>query len=128
ARVQSRLRRITAPGETWPEALTIATTWPRFDADGLELLAELIDSGGYRVVVIDTLGRVRTPRKGKDGYQEDTDAIGQIHDLARERPGLAVLVIHHNRKDDSPDDYIDALSGTTGITGVADHIAVLQRG
>jgi hypothetical protein len=74
------------------------------------------------------LGKVRSPRRGKDSYQEDSDAISQIHDLARERPGLGIVLIHHNRKDDHPDDYIDALSGTTGITGVADHIAVLQRG
>jgi len=51
-----------------------------------------------------------------------------LHDLTRGSPGLAVYVIHHNRKDDNPADYIDALSGTTGISGVVDHIAVMQRG
>ena len=97
-------------------------------ADGLDLLAEIVDKDGYEVVFIDTLGRVRTPRKGRDPYQEDNNAIAEIHDLARSRPGLAIQVIHHNRKDDHPDDYVDALSGTTGIAGVVDHIAVLIRG
>lgn len=125
-RLQDRLAALE-PGQ-WPDSLTVVDTWPRFDAGGIDLLAEVVDSDGFRVVVIDTLARVRTPRKGKDSYQEDSDAIGQIHDLTRERPGLAVVLVHHNRKDDTPDDYIDALSGTTGITGVVDHIAVLQRG
>ena len=127
ARLQDRIDKLFAPGEVWPDALTLTTVWPRFDEDGLDLLADAIDTDGYRVVFIDTLARVRTARKGKDSYQEDSDAMTLIHDLVRERPGLAVVVIHHNRKDDKPDDYIDALSGTTGITGVVDHIAVLQR-
>ena len=127
-RLQSRLGKLLLPDETWPQDLMTVTEWPRFDADGLDLLAEVIDKYGFQVVFIDTLSRVRSPRKGRDSYQEDSNAIAEIHDLARSRPGLAIQVIHHNRKDDHPDDYIDALSGTTGITGVVDHVAVLQRG
>lgn len=127
SRLQSRGRRIMADGESWPANLTAFFKWPRFDTGGLELLADLIDADGYKVVIIDTIGRVRSPRKGRDSYQEDTDAISAIHDLVRERPGLAVMLVHHLRKDDSPDDYVDALSGTTGIGGSADHIAVMQR-
>jgi hypothetical protein len=128
ARLQDRLAHLLAPGEPWPDALTVADRWPRFDAGGLGMLAEAVDQDGYRVVVVDTLGRVRSPRAGRgDAYLEDTKAIAAVHDLARERPGLAVVLIHHNRKADHPDDYIDALSGTTGITGAADHVAVLQR-
>ena len=128
ARLQDRMTQLCGPGEAWPNEMTVITVWPRFDAGGIDLLAELVDADGYEVVIIDTLGRVRTPRKGRDTYQEDTDALSAIHDMVRERPGLAVVLIHHNRKDDSPDDYIDALSGTTGVSGAVDHIAVLQRG
>lgn len=127
-RLQSRLGMLLVPSEPWPNNLMIVTEWPKFDAGGLDLLAEVIDKDGYRVVFIDTVGRLRKPRRGRDSYQEDTNAIAEIHDLRRGRPGLAIVLIHHNRKDDRPDDYIDALSGTTGITGVVDHVAVLQRG
>ena len=127
-RLQNRLGKLLLPHETWPKDLKFVTEWPRFDADGLDLLAEIVDKDGYKVVFIDTLGRVRNPRKGRDSYQEDNNAIARIHDLVRSRPGLAIQIIHHNRKDDHPDDYVDALSGTTGITGVVDHIAVLTRG
>jgi RecA-family ATPase len=128
ARIQDRLAHLLAPDEPWPNDLTVADRWPRFDAGGRDMLAEAVDQDGYRVVFVDTLGRVRSPRAGRgDAYLEDTEAIAAVHDLARERPGLAVVLIHHNRKADHPDDYIDALSGTTGITGAADHVAVLQR-
>lgn len=127
-RLQQRIQELHAPGEPWPELLHLVTEWPRFDAGGVELLAEIVERDGYRVVFIDTLGRVRGQRKGKDWYQEDTDALGAIHDLTRSIPGLAILLVHHARKDDNPADFIDALSGSTGITGAVDHIAVLRRG
>ncbi len=126
-RLQDRLRKLTAPGEAWPHDLTLVTEWPRLDNGGLDRLAEEIDSGGYKIIIIDTLGRVRVPRRGKDHYQEDSDAISMLHDMTRKRPGIAMLLVHHNRKDDHPDDYIDALSGTTGLSGVVDHVSVLQR-
>ena len=36
-------------------------------------------------------------------------------------------MLHHNRKNEAPDDYIDVLSGSTGITGVPDHVSVIHR-
>lgn len=126
-RLQRRLKGILGD-EPWPHGLQLATAWPRFAVGGLDRLADQVRVGGFDVVVIDTLAKVRSVKSGRDSYQEDSDALGQVHDIARDRPGLAIVVIHHNRKDDHPDDYIDALSGTTGITGVVDHIAVLQRG
>ena len=39
------------------------------------------------------------PRRGPDSYQEDSDAISMLHDMTRERSGLAMQLIHHNRKD-----------------------------
>jgi len=128
ARLQSRIKMVIGPDEKWPGNLMLVTEWPRLENGGIELMNKMISTYEYQVVIIDTLGRVRVPRRGRDSYQEDTDALSGLHDLTREHNGLALLAIHHNRKDDAPDDYIDALSGTTGITGVADHIAVLQRG
>ena len=129
ARLQKRLNTLLPPSGTWPEYLTCITEWPRFQLGGLDVLSELIDRDGFKVVIIDTLARVRKPRRGGgDAYLEDTGALAEVHDMTRARPGLSVLMVHHNRKNDDPDDYVDALSGTTGISGVVDHISVLQRG
>ena len=129
ARLQTRLGVLLSPDERWPAGMTVVPNWPRFDEGGLDLLSEAVDVDGFQVVIVDTLARVRKrKRRGLDPYQEDSDAMSMIHDLTRARPGLAIVVVHHHRKNDNPDDYVDALSGTTGITGVPDHIAVLQRG
>ena len=64
--------------------------------------------------------RVRGPRRTKDTYGEDYEVMAALHDIGRSHPGLGLVVVHHNRKDDRPDDYIDALSGSTGMTGAVD--------
>jgi hypothetical protein len=45
---------------------------------------------------------------------------------AGDRPGLAVLVAYHDRKA-SADDLIDSVSGTHGLAGAADTVAVMRR-
>jgi hypothetical protein len=127
-RLKRRLGELIPGGDTWPESLTFATAWPRLDRGGLARIEQAVTTDRVQVVVIDTFARVRQPRPGKDTYGEDTDSLIGLHDLAREHRGLAVWLVHHNRKDDRPEDYIDALSGSTGISGVVDHIAVLTRG
>lgn len=126
ARLQRRLNALE-PDAAWPADLRVATQWKRFDQGGLDNLADAVDTDGYKVVFVDTLARVRAPRKGKDSYQEDSDAMSKVHDLVRERDGLALWVVHHAKKEGA-DDFIDEISGTTGIAGVVDHVALLQRG
>jgi hypothetical protein len=125
-RIQSRLGRICPDGI--PDLLSIAHDWPRLDAGGIDALDAAIDADQYGLIIIDTLQRVRAPRRGRDLYAEDYAALGELHDLTRSRDGLALYLVHHNRKDDRPDDYVDALSGSTGIGGSADLVAVLARG
>ena len=64
----------------------MVTEWPRLANGGLDMLAELIDTDDYKVVITDTLGRVRVPRGGRDSYQEDSDALSILHDLVQQRP------------------------------------------
>ena len=125
-RIQSRLERICPDGI--PNGLNIAHDWPRLDAGGIEAIDAAIDADKYGFIIIDTFQRVRGPRRGRDIYGEDYEALSQLHDLTRNREGLALTLVHHNRKDDRPDDYVDALSGSTGIGGSPDLVAVLSRG
>jgi hypothetical protein len=125
-RIQSRLSRLCPDGI--PDLLSIAHEWPRLDAGGIDALDAAIDADQYGLVIIDTFQRVRGPRRGRDMYGEDYAALGELHDLTRSRDGLALYLVHHNRKDDRPDDYVDALSGSTGIGGSPDLVAVLSRG
>ena len=74
--------------------------------------------------MLDTLAGVR-PVKTQQGYTEDYDALAALHTLANDR-GISILVLHHTRKMEAHDP-VDTVSGTLGLTGCADTIAVLAR-
>ncbi|BCI88545.1 hypothetical protein NIIDMKKI_37510 [Mycobacterium kansasii] len=65
-------------------------------------------------------------RAGEDSYQVDYSIGSRLKALADEVPGSALLVVHHSRKAESSD-FVDAVSGTNGIAGAADFVAVLVR-
>jgi AAA domain len=126
-RLQNRLKRI-APGlNEWPERLTLTTEWRRLDDRGAEDIREWArEVSKPRLVILDTLASVRPERSGKETqYDGDYKALRELHAWANER-GIAVLVLHHTRKQES-EDPIDAVSGTLGLTGCADTTCVLSR-
>jgi DNA-binding transcriptional ArsR family regulator len=87
-------------------------------------LAHFQDTG---LVIIDTLSRIRAPVRGDtNSYQEDYKFMTPIKTLA-DGKGVSILLVHHTRKQEA-DDWMDAASGTTGITGAADTILLLNRG
>lgn len=125
-RLQRRITKLLGVfGDTWPERLTLATSWRRLDKGGVVDIAEWADSVPEpRLVILDTLAGVR-PIKTNNGYTEDYEALGELHRLANDR-GLAVVVLHHTRKMEA-DDPIDTVSGTLGLTGCADTVVVIAR-
>ncbi|WP_419044309.1 AAA family ATPase [Enorma massiliensis] len=89
-----------------------------------ELDAQLAAFPDIRVVVIDTLQKIRH-RTGDVGYNADYEDLGRLKEYADER-GIAILLLHHTRKAEAGTEY-DRISGTSGITGVADTMMVLTR-
>jgi hypothetical protein len=123
-RLQSRLKKIGAKPN--PD-ITVCVDWPRIDQGGIEAIKAWLDKHPHaRLIAIDTLAKVR-PRgiPNKDAYQADADALTELHKLANER-AVAIVVVHHTRKA-LADDWLDSISGTTGITGTADSLIVLKR-
>ena len=95
-------------------------------SDGLivqleDYLKEYPDS---RLIVIDTLQKVRTASKD-NAYASDYGDISLIKDFA-DRHFLAVIVVHHIRKQNDSDVF-NKVSGTTGLTGSADATFVLEQ-
>lgn len=79
------------------------------------------------LVVVDTLGKVMPQALiGESAYQRDYRVGSHLKRRADDHPGLAVVVLHHDRKAIS-DDFVDAVSGTHGLAGAADTIVVLAR-
>ena len=121
-RIQDRLFRLTdeASGR-----LHFAVASDKL-SDGLivqleDYLKEYPDS---RLIVIDTLQKIRTASKD-NAYASDYGDISLIKDFA-DRHSLAVIVVHHIRKQNDSDVF-NKVSGTTGLTGSADATFVLEQ-
>lgn len=115
-------------GEPFPPRLHLTTKIPPMDANGLAVLdAWLAAHPDCRLVVIDTLARVRPEarRRDENSYQADATWTATLQALAI-RHRIALLVVHHVRKQEAADPF-DTLSGTLGLTASADAIMVLRR-
>lgn len=125
-RLNQRLKAVLQ-GLPAPASLDIATAWRRADNGGLDdLAAWLTTHPDARLVIIDTLQKIRGERSKNDGiYADDYAAIGGLKALS-DKHGVPFLVVHHLRKD-AASDPLESVSGTAGITGAADSILVLRR-
>lgn len=128
-RLQGRLATILDDGVPAPARLHLATSWPRLDDGGLELLREwLAEHPDARLIVVDTLAVIRPqPAKRRDGglYDEDYAALRGLKALADEF-GVAIVAVHHTRKMAAVDP-LDLVNGTHGLSGAADAVLVLER-
>jgi len=127
-RLQHRIKTIIqAQNMATPPALHLAVDWPRYSGGCIDLLGEWIENHKQtRLIVIDTLAKVRDVRHTADAlYDTDYEAIGRLQKLGQEL-GIAILIIHHTRKA-AAEDELETVSGTSGLTGGADSILVLKR-
>jgi hypothetical protein len=124
-RLQSRFNEILQ-GEKPTEMISITTTWPRAGKGGLKLLDDwLTKHEDAAIVIIDTLERFR-PKRGKQFiYEADYEALSGLQGLASKHKA-AILVVHHLRKSEA-EDWLDTISGSTGLSGAADTIIRLVR-
>ncbi len=79
------------------------------------------------MIAVDTLGKVMPQAQlGESAYQRDYRVGGELKAQADAHHGLAILVLHHDRKANA-EDFVDSVSGTHGLAGAADTIMVLSR-
>jgi len=127
-RLQNRLDRIKAPEDRLPSKLHLVTDFLPLAMGGMTSLLEWLDRHkDTRLVIIDTLGRILPSAKGNNNqFADDYRFIGKLQKLSIDR-GFALLIIHHIRKEGA--EYaLDRVAGTTGITGAADSVWVLDTG
>jgi RecA-family ATPase len=127
-RVKGRLGALLQGAEA-PEDLWLQTHWRKLNVGGLEDLGSwLTQHPEIRLIVIDTLQRVRPKETGRGSqYDHDYTALEGLQTLAHKH-NCAIVVIHHLRKSVSEaGDVFDEVSGTLGLTGCADTVLVLKR-
>ena len=78
-----------------------------------------------RLIIIDTLQKVREMGGEAYSYADDYQIVGRLKQFA-DRKGLCLLVVHHTRKQPSGDKF-EMISGTTGLLGCADGAFILQK-
>lgn len=124
-RLADRLRKLCPDGS--PPRLAISTTCPAFDRGGLaEIDGWLLAAERPRLVIVDTLAKVRPARKSNgDKYAEDYAAIAPAKAIA-DKYGIALVIVHHLRKM-AAEDPLARISGTQGLSGSSDTILVLSR-
>jgi hypothetical protein len=125
-RLQKRMRKMLADREA-PTRLEVTTDWPQLDEGGVEALAAWLDKRpDARLVVVDTLKKIRPREAGsRSVYDLDYEALEPLVPLASGQ-GVAILVVHHLRKLEAGDP-LDMISGSTGLTGGVDGAMVLKR-
>lgn len=78
-----------------------------------------------RLIIIDTLQKVRENGGDTYSYASDYEVIAKLKAFADEH-GICLLLVHHTRKQQAEDKF-DMISGTNGLLGAADGAFLLQK-
>ena len=123
-RLQSRMYRMF--GTEGTERLRFAT-YARHLNEGLEdQLRKFMDENpDTRLVIIDTLQKIREVGVEQYSYSSDYEIIAKLKAFA-DAKGICLLLVHHTRKQQASDKF-DMISGTNGLLGAADGAFLLQK-
>jgi len=124
-RIQNRLYLIT---ETAPDNLYLAVSSGQIN-HGLQkqIHAHMQDYPKTKLIVIDTLQKVRNPENGSMmSYTTDYEDVTALKKIA-DRYGIAIILVHHLRKNPDPNDPFNQIAGTTGLMGAADSSFVISK-
>ena len=95
--------------------------------EGLEWqLNQFVEThGDTRLVIIDTLQKVRESTGDKSSYSSDYDVVGKLKSFS-DKHNICLLIVHHTRKMEAADSF-EMISGTNGLLGAADGAIVIQK-
>ena len=123
-RLQDRMFRMF--GVDCTEDLHFATCAKQI-GNGLEDQLELFlkEHPDTRLVIVDTLQKVRELGSDTYSYASDYEIVGKLKQFA-DKYGICLLLVHHTRKQPANDKF-EMISGTTGLLGCADGAFLLQK-
>lgn len=79
-----------------------------------------------KLIVVDTLNYIRPEKQGSNMYRDDYDDMIKLHRLTQQY-GIALLIIHHNKKNSDEDDALRAISGSMGLSGGTDNCIIIKK-
>ncbi len=123
-RLQGRLYRMFGMDGT--DNLRFAIYAKQLGVDLEEQLKKFVrEHPDTKLIIIDTLQKVREAGGDKYSYANDYEVVGKLKRLADDC-GICLLLVHHTRKQQA-DDKFDMISGTNGLLGAADGAFLLQK-
>lgn len=124
SRLQKRLSRMF--GTYGNDRLHFATKANQING-GLDKQLEYFTSKhkNTKLVIIDTLQKVRELGSEKYSYASDYDVVAKLKKFT-DSTGVCIILVHHTRKQ-TADDCFDTISGTNGLLGAADGAFLLQK-
>ena len=127
-RFKSRLEKLNAYQDApWSKNISFCSEWRRFDNHGVGDLVHWLEAHpGARLVVIDTLKRVRPRAKKNESLYDSDYAVGELLAPLIEKYRVAIVIVHHTRKSEAEDPH-ETISGSFGLTGGMDGSIVIQR-
>ena len=124
ARLQKRLSRMF--GMESSENFYFATQSKNLNEGLEEQLKQFVkEHTDARLIIIDTLQKVREVSGDKFSYASDYEIVTKLKAFSDEH-SICLLVVHHTRKMESSDSF-DMISGTNGLLGAADGAFVMQK-
>ena len=100
--------------------------FPRWDQGGAEKLESLLSFRQPKLVVLDTLARLKRPGQ-KNDYEAETQAMQQMK-IVTDKYNCDVLALHHLRKsgvNDNKDDPFERILGSTALAAAVDNLQIL---
>ena len=83
------------------------------------------DHSGTKLVIIDTLQKIREHTGSMYSYASDYEIIAKLKELA-EKLEICLILVHHTRKMADSDSF-NMISGTNGLLGAADGAFILLK-
>ncbi|MCL1912900.1 MAG: helicase RepA family protein [Eubacteriaceae bacterium] len=124
SRLQKRLSKMF--GTEGSENLLFATKAKVLKSGLMEQLEGFIsERKDTKLIIIDTLQRIRELGAEKFNYANDYEVVLQLKQFA-DLHNICILLVHHTRKQGA-DDCFDTISGTNGLLGAADGAFVMQK-
>ena len=80
---------------------------------------------GTKLIIVDTLQKVREATSDNYSYASDYQVIGALKSFA-DKHSICILIVHHTRKQPAGDTF-EKISGTTGLLGCADGSFLLEK-
>ena len=123
-RLQQRMSRMFGVDET--QNLHFATSAGQVGKGLDEQLENFVrDHGDTKLIIVDTLQKVRETVSDTYSYASDYEVIGKLKEFA-DKHDICILIVHHTRKQPAGDSF-EMISGTTGLLGCADGELLMQK-